>query len=470
MTPCTVIEFPDGFRLEAAGLSPVTVRLDPWSLKVHGRYSVPRRFGLYEGRSILKRIAHELASDRSLLESWPGVVRGPGSESAVRRVEHAIRPLVESQQRRLAARVDPLVLQVQHAIFHATGCGSVLAQDPRLYDEPWSVRDVLQHRAAAIALAWCGGDLRDAARGGWVPIEADVAGVVQKKLRRRGEPPPSVRDADDFTESIEAMADWRALFSPTCEPYASLDRTLMTLPRRVPARLVCELRGIRLSRSVRSAVELTFLLAGLGYMRSVVGLDILDLEAFERRHGLAALFHGAAAEEICRALDRVGAQIGRRMTADRPSDLEFLAAYLADYPEVHRGRLGGLAARAIRWHRTDRTRVLLGFGVADRTAAVPTLPLPEIEGVRPLATVGDIVDEGERMHHCVAGRVAAALNGRAFLFHVERDGEHATVEISADRTVLQATGPRNTHNGAAVWGKNILASLARGAQISGGVP
>ena len=82
MTRFAVVEFPDGFRLEAEGLCPVTARLEPWALVVCGRYSVPCRSWLHEGRAILRRITAELVSDRSLLESWPGIQRGPGADVA----------------------------------------------------------------------------------------------------------------------------------------------------------------------------------------------------------------------------------------------------------------------------------------------------------------------------------------------------------------------------------------------------
>jgi len=95
----------------------------------------------------------------------------------------------------------------------------------------------------------------------------------------------------------------------------------------------------------------------------------------------------------------------------------------------------------------------------------PPIPLPAVPGVTFLATVGAIVEEGERMGHCIATRAEDALRGRCFLFHIDHQGQRASVEVSAKGEIAQAQGPHNTDNTAAWWGARQLRGW--GAQFSG---
>ena len=66
------------------------------------------------------------------------------------------------------------------------------------------------------------------------------------------------------------------------------------------------------------------------------------------------------------------------------------------------------------------------------------------------------------MDHCVHAYRRAAARGDSFLFHVEHRGASATVEVDATGRVVQALGPRNTHNAACVRGTSLLAEWGRG--------
>jgi hypothetical protein len=77
-------------------------------------------------------------------------------------------------------------------------------------------------------------------------------------------------------------------------------------------------------------------------------------------------------------------------------------------------------------------------------AAPPPIPLPDDPGIRFLATAGDYVDEGERMHHCVAMHVHLGCRGLAFLFHVD-DGP-TTVHIDRYGLLVEARGEANVNN------------------------
>ena len=126
---------------------------------------------------------------------------------------------------------------------------------------------------------------------------------------------------------------------------------------------------------------------------------------------------------------------------------------MLDFPEDHHGRIVGLAEKAIRWHGTagrerEARKTIKRFGT-ERKLALPPIPLPEVPGIHLLKTVGDAVAEGERMQHCIASYSDQAVEGRCFLFHVEYQGENASVEVSYTGKVVQARGPCNSSNKAA---------------------
>lgn len=69
------------------------------------------------------------------------------------------------------------------------------------------------------------------------------------------------------------------------------------------------------------------------------------------------------------------------------------------------------------------------------------------------------------MHHCVGSYASRAVKGEAYFFHVAHQGDEATVQVDAlSGRVIQAHGPRNKRNRAAVWGGKILAAWGRGLQ------
>lgn len=119
----------------------------------------------------------------------------------------------------------------------------------------------------------------------------------------------------------------------------------------------------------------------------------------------------------------------------------------------------GLANKAIRWHREcwreqpeEATRHLSD----DTLTAVPPIPLPQVEGIRFLATVGDLDNESNTLQHCIRHYAKRAGDGECYLFHVEHEGEQASVEVSPSGFVAQSQGPRNSQNRATEWGERCL--------------
>lgn len=457
-----ITEFPDSYRLSVPQVSSLTIGLEPWALVIRMRDRELGRFGLFESRALISRLADQIGSNLY----YEALNRGSNvSEDEMReRVRRAVAPIAEAQRRRLIQRADPIAVAVQRAVFKATGRGSTLAQDVRFYTNPWLVHDVLEYRAAAIAAAWCDNDLTPSDYSCEPGLHADIAGMTHKRRWRttpNAAPAPD-DDEDEFTRCQEALSDWRGLYSPTYESYRSLDRTLMSLPRRVPAYLACYLRRAILERPLLRPVELATTAMALNHLHRTTRREGRDPDAIPRRRAFLRLMHHATEAEIRRDMAYVGAHTRTTLVPEHADDVASFIRFLADYPEIHHGRLGGLTTKAIRWHRDCHdarvARAVAALGGADRRTAVPPIPLPAIEGVRFLATIGGVVEEGFRMNHCIAGYAGEAWDGSLFLVHVEHDGEHASVAVSDRGDVIESSGPRNTRNGAVHWARLVLST------------
>jgi hypothetical protein len=249
--------------------------------------------------------------------------------------------------------------------------------------------------------------------------------------------------------SVDDLACWQGLFCPTGRPNGSLRRTLMNLPGGMSPPLVRELRNVELERPIFDRVELTAAIAG---------------RDSHNRH----VFMHAKRDEIHEAFTRVSARIGGNLR--RTNSICRFVRFLMDYPDLHRGRIVGLAEKAIRWHRQDhqereRQTALSRYGPEKPTAS-PPIPLPIDTHVRFLARVSDISEEGRMMCHCVGSRnyVEKAVNGSSYIFHVDYQDQTATVEVDRWGNVVQAQGPRNHDNTATAYGRSVLTPW--GSQLS----
>ena len=95
--------------------------------------------------------------------------------------------------------------------------------------------------------------------------------------------------------------------------------------------------------------------------------------------------------------------------------------------------------------------------LADPTpTALPPIPLPKSPFVSFLGSVGAVYQEGKSMSHCIGGLASSAVDGAYYLFHIEYDGQRASVQVSRQGEVIQSKGPRNADNTAAEYGKQVL--------------
>jgi hypothetical protein len=390
------------------------------------------QFGFFEYPQLLDKTAE------SLMQPWNPPLRdrdGPDESEgrldklkkwAIKRTAKAINKPVHAEWQRLLARVDSTVLAVHKKVFAATwNCRRApLISEDALYKEQYIVKDILSYPAAAIATLAC-----------------DVFGPVNES-------------------PIEKMLHWRDIFAPAgIGSYHALNATLMNLPGGVPASLLCDLRNLILPRPICNRLEL-----------------IATILAGARTADNFSVFAHATAAEIKEAMRRVSLSLQRawaqrgienheNLSSRRTRDVRTAVHFLLDYPEDHHGRILGLVDKAIRWHgvegrQMEARKSTKRFG-SDRQLTTPPIPLPEVEGIRFLATVADAVSEGQQMEHCIASYCEDAVEGRCYLFHADYQGEQASVEVSPSGKVIQARGPRNCHNKATRWASQVLGQWGR---------
>lgn len=433
------IDKPSGFCVEWLSQDRVTVELQRCALSVAHERRAPRRCTFFDRNRLALLIAMQFLGED---DPGAGAIQPDTPSPWVLREARLLRTEVGLPHLRLLAQIDPAVLEVHMAALRVAGRVPSLAQEEALYREPYILKDILNYRAAAIAFAYLRSKSLQALETGSGRTMAEAA-------------EPSV------AELIDAMAHWRDLFAPDGRTYRSLNRTLMNLPPDVPPELVCCLKQIRLERPVVKSLEL---LALLLYVQSA---DNPAHETTANQH--FHMFHHARAVDIADAMWRIGSFVNRPLRHGSVEDVRFTIRYLCDYPEPYHGTLTGLVERVIRWHRQAHERKRLEdlarqYGGPNRRTVRPPIPLPTLPGVTFLHTVGDVVEEGARMKHCIATHLPEAIRGRCFLFHVDYHGERASIEVSAAGDITGAAGPHNAKNVAVRWGATQLQAWAAGLQ------
>lgn len=330
-------------------------------------------------------------------------------------------------------RIDPPILAMHRALFSV--CPSRPAvPDPAFLDNPRAVADIacIRGAAAVVAALWTVG--RHYTERKYPDMDWAQRDVLARQLPAR---------------LAERWDLWPMLLSDTFEPYHALNATLTNLPGGIRINALPALGYVHLERPITDRLELATLLAYLGQEH---------VQENER------IFLHATNAEIRRALMLVSEHLRQSLSHRRIADIARFTQFLNDYREPHRGGVVGLAKKAVDYHRhqleDERRRVVELYG-GEQEVARPPIALPTTAGVQFLATVADLAVEGRMMCHCVAGYAERAVHGHCYLFHVEKDEEMATVEVSPYGKVMQASGPLNGQNGAVKYGRRVLAAWGR---------
>jgi hypothetical protein len=381
----------------------------------------------------------------------------------------AIGKRVHAQWKRLLAEADPQILAVQKALFSVSLSCPAIAHDLELYEHS-VIRDVLQYRAAAIAVSEVATmrfviqDRRAKNALLNVKLSPEWQAIVNSHPGLQFELDAKLITPNEQITPFDLLEDWRGMFSPDGKSYRSLDRTLMNLPGRVPASLASNLLYVRLPRPLTDRLELTTVLFASTYNHPTTGSP-----------ANLPIFLYARHDRIVRAMERISGYTHISFSPNRAGDVRQFVKFMFDGDDnmPYTGTIVGLAERAIDYHENrlqeKRDEMIQQYG-SDLEVAKPAVPLPDTEGIHFLATVGDIAEEGEIMNNCIASYVPQALHGECFLFHIEKDSEIASIEVSPTGKIEQAYGPGNTDNKAAKWGARELQRWASAYHLASNQP
>lgn len=248
---------------------------------------------------------------------------------------------------------------------------------------------------------------------------------------------------------LDHVSHWREELLPHGAAPKAVNKTLDAMPRALSYHQIVNLANVHLNQPITNRLHLIAVLSGADHYHWPM-----------HEH----TFLRATPEAIQQAAEVVGWQVNARSRTDhiRPA-----MRMILDYPIPYNGDIVGLARRSNEWHAE-------GARMPERPPLPSDLKLPlleldyealEQEGVIPLRTVGDVVQEGDLMHHCVGSYAEQASKGYSYLFHVEHNGEWATVELSPSGHVVQACGPHNRVNSACSWGAEQLREAAQSRNL-----
>ncbi|MCC7069882.1 MAG: PcfJ domain-containing protein [Deltaproteobacteria bacterium] len=326
--------------------------------------------------------------------------------------------------RRSAERVRPAaeltLLDERLRLLDAT---PLLYAAPFLH-HPFVARDVLKHRAAAVALAQVERTL-----GAW--------------------------DRPEHTALlVDRAALWPSFFAPPGNAARAVRKTLALLAEVADPEDLWVLRSVPLGRPLRSALHLQAVAERVRVRRPAD-----DLEAQLR------LVEEAPEDELAELVCRVAVVFG--VGADPPAVQVHVFAELlanAERPTTAR-KLRQLVRALMLDHMRPRLSARGGL------TAPPPIPPPTAPGVRFLASVDAVLCEGQEMHHCIGTRAAAASRGDAFLFHVERGQERASAEVARDGELVEVSGPCNARGNAACrYARQVLEPWGLLVRVAGVAP
>ncbi len=418
-----------GLVIDAPDRQQVEVELRATHFRVWCGDDQPERIGLVEYQRMLTSVAWGLMRDwtppRQDRKPWPGI-----KSWAVGNTRRSIAGPLHGHWCRLLEKIDPKIIRVQKAIFSATFGLPRIVFSEAFYREPYLVQDVINHRAAAIATRHAESLIRKKRQCQNLQLPAIAASIGF-----------DIGAIEDGTQ-IDHLRQWPQLFSKD-DAYKSLRRTLIQLPGGIASHLLINLPDLRLIRPIRKRVELSTLLLAVE-QENQTNQDIFQI-ADETR--------------IRAAMDLVGQALGRRLNWRSTMDISWFVEQLADYPDRHRGNIIGLAKKTLGRQRDQSTeqinRVIRDFG-SKTSVMLPPVALPTDPEIRFLGTPAEIFEEGAVMDHCVQRLIPYAIDGKAFLFHVEKYQSTATVQVDALGEVRQSRGPSNCSNRACQWGARIL--------------
>jgi len=255
--------------------------------------------------------------------------------------------------------------------------------------------------------------------------------------------------------------NWMREYSFNDEGYTSLKKTLMNFPYGVTYYYYFALQNIKLPEPVTSRIR----------MYAYTTLARMRFEGDEIGERMKVILRST--DEQLKDAVRYLWKYFPMYTHDnfrRSGSIIHSFHMIFDYPlPIGEWDIMGLAKRSEEYHhdldmqaRVERMRLEQeNEKLAKASTALPPIPLPKDEKIKFLDSYKSVQDEGELMGHCIGQYAKSAINGSCYLFHVDYNGEMASVEVSPYGYVSQSYGPRDTRNIASEYGKKVLGSWGK---------
>lgn len=512
----TIEEHPRGFIVSSPGrvTTYVTLRDDYqfFITKIEGldqnAEDIGTKVGPYNFRSLLAHIVEVLISeykrpDNKIPEKLrnrrnDGYVPLPLKKWLHKNIQIALNHRIHEQWVRLIALIPDQINSLAKAMFRSTLSFNQLAIDPILYeDHPYLVKDLTNYFSANAMFTYgteyylrmspemierYGGPIK---KINYNSVSSEVFNSY-KVLVYISRYNVYTHESDyvnlSHDDYFSLMENWRLLYSYNQKPYRALDITLDNASNISGKLLSKILPYICLERPIYERLELTALIAAYERLHNMGVAQDFYIKQGDYRHRQdtenklhnANLFQHATVAQIKTLMERIGNHVIHSPYNHRKiAQVLSAVSYVLDYPEKHRGNIVGLADKAIEWHRDLQARMEENRrknSDPNTLNGLPPIPLPEDEHIRFLAKVGDLYDESDLMKHCVYSYASYTVRGHSFIFHVEKDGDIATIEINGRGELVQSHGIHNRSaslvnpkkiNAAILYGKKVLSAWGK---------
>lgn len=278
-----------------------------------------------------------------------------------------------------------------------------------------------------------------------------------------------------FDGRLRWKDDWAFSYAKNDVKYHSLMRTLMNLPNGIVYGMLPNLSEIHLPEPAFTRIRL------LAYLNIPPSYS-----NGEKANILTKVIQRSTDDDIRNAVKLIWHYFPSKKISSFKSAQEIMRAFLLIFD--YDGIIGdwdmlGLARRSEVYHHNMEVQRRIQQEAFDRQNAewkikeeekvaklmiantqLPVVPLPKDEHVKFLSSYKSVLDEGDLMHHCIAQYAERAVRGNSYLFHVDYNGETASVEVDPSGFVRQSYGPKDCSNNASEYGRKILNVWAKSLQ------
>lgn len=271
----------------------------------------------------------------------------------------------------------------------------------------------------------------------------------------------------------DTKEDWISSFSE-CGRYRSLNKTLSNLPYNIPNWSLPNLKSVKMSQAITSRLKLML------YLEIIMGTPedwFFGEETFREKK--LHILERSTEEDCKKAVKFMWNYFPSPKSGDFRStrDIKRIMNLIVDRtPSNDKISLMSWARESELYHHDlelqrriqqqeaeerDRRYKEESKRIKESSTAVPPITLPENPNIKFLDTYQSVVEEGNTMGHCIASYAEKAVKGGCYLFHVDYNGEPASVEVSPDGYVLQSYGKRDVINEASEYAKKELSKWAK---------